>query len=203
MRISDWSSDVCSSDLNARNADVEPKSQNFIGEIPAGCEAMDDAFIRSLPHFLRQYLRRISLGVARMHNDRQPAFSRGSYVGAEAAFLLLAITVVIIIIKAGFRDADDLRMASAGLQLGGIHFRMRVSFMRMNANGRQYIGVALRSGQHRIPFIFARRNVEHDADRSEEHTSELQSLMRISYAVFCLKKKNTAPRTQHSTINSK
>src|SRR3546814_9187378 len=29
-------------------------------------------------------------------------------------------------------------------------------------------------------------------DRSEEHTSELQSLMRNSYAVFCLKKKNTA-----------
>src|SRR3546814_10824978 len=38
--------------------------------------------------------------------------------------------------------------------------------------------------------------LEHDvairaARRSEEHTSELQSLMRISYAVFCLKKKNT------------
>src|SRR3546814_4232500 len=30
----------------------------------------------------------------------------------------------------------------------------------------------------------------HEIDRSEEHTSELQSLMRISYAVFCLKKKN-------------
>src|SRR3546814_5544274 len=29
-----------------------------------------------------------------------------------------------------------------------------------------------------------------DTERSEEHTSELQSLMRISYAVFCLKKKN-------------
>src|SRR3546814_15120106 len=29
------------------------------------------------------------------------------------------------------------------------------------------------------------------SDRSEEHTSELQSLMRISYAVFCLEKKNT------------
>src|SRR3546814_10493546 len=28
-------------------------------------------------------------------------------------------------------------------------------------------------------------------ERSEEHTSELQSIMRISYAVFCLKKKNT------------
>src|SRR3546814_2152771 len=36
--------------------------------------------------------------------------------------------------------------------------------------------------------------------RSEEHTSELQSLMRISYAVFCLKKKTTTPHTpsQHT-----
>src|SRR3546814_5744409 len=32
--------------------------------------------------------------------------------------------------------------------------------------------------------------------RSEEHTSELQSLMRISYAVFCLKKKKTRARIQ-------
>src|SRR3546814_3983328 len=32
------------------------------------------------------------------------------------------------------------------------------------------------------------------AERSEEHTSELQSLMRISYAVFCLKKKKTTTR---------
>src|SRR3546814_10575377 len=31
-----------------------------------------------------------------------------------------------------------------------------------------------------------------DGHRSEEHTSELQSLMRISYAVFCLKKNNTS-----------
>src|SRR3546814_1799285 len=42
-----------------------------------------------------------------------------------------------------------------------------------------------------------RSEIEHNAteldteDRSEEHTSELQSLMRISYAVFCLKKKTT------------
>src|SRR3546814_7813174 len=34
-----------------------------------------------------------------------------------------------------------------------------------------------------------------DNDRSEEHTSELQSLMRISYAVFCLKKKKNTHRT--------
>src|SRR3546814_3952251 len=36
--------------------------------------------------------------------------------------------------------------------------------------------------------------------RSEEHTSELQSLMRISYAVFCLKKKKTR-NTTNNTIN--
>src|SRR3546814_8393898 len=35
--------------------------------------------------------------------------------------------------------------------------------------------------------------------KSEEHTSELQSLMRISYAVFCLKQKNTSIKKQSTT----
>src|SRR3546814_4143912 len=41
------------------------------------------------------------------------------------------------------------------------------------------------------------------AKRSEEHTSELQSLMRISYAVFCLKKKHTknSLQKQHTTTH--
>src|SRR3546814_8604423 len=38
--------------------------------------------------------------------------------------------------------------------------------------------------------------------RSEEHTSELQSLMRISYAVFCLKKKNKTRNTQHIQVKT-
>src|SRR3546814_6911437 len=41
-----------------------------------------------------------------------------------------------------------------------------------------------------------------DERRSEEHTSELQSLMRISYAVFCLKKKNTS-RIAYSTMTQR
>src|SRR3546814_3812174 len=36
-------------------------------------------------------------------------------------------------------------------------------------------------------------------ERSEEHTSELQSLMRISYAVFCLQTQNTTPRSKLKT----
>src|SRR3546814_1349438 len=42
---------------------------------------------------------------------------------------------------------------------------------------------------------------EHDVTRSEEHTSELQSLMRISYAVFCLKKKKLVKNTNKNSIH--
>src|SRR3546814_6060806 len=58
------------------------------------------------------------------------------------------------------------------------------------------------------PFLAdARLLHEHDAGlfvvpRSEEHTSELQSLMRISYAVFCLKKKNNKKQYTHYINNN-
>src|SRR3546814_612363 len=53
-----------------------------------------------------------------------------------------------------------------------------------------------RDGKNREVFANGIRNSV-GMDRSEEHTSELQSLMRISYAVFCLTKKNT--NTYHRT----
>src|SRR3546814_9795199 len=40
-------------------------------------------------------------------------------------------------------------------------------------------------------------------DRSEEHTSELQSLMRISYAVFCLKKKTKTTENTYKSLKNK
>src|SRR3546814_4267621 len=53
------------------------------------------------------------------------------------------------------------------------------------------IGIAVKGADHgaglRIDLVPAL--LSPDVERSEEHTSELQSLMRISYAVFCLKKK--------------
>src|SRR3546814_10021601 len=49
---------------------------------------------------------------------------------------------------------------------------------------------APRSDRHRRPRPAAVPPTARRCRRSEEHTSELQSLMRISYAVFCLKKKN-------------
>src|SRR3546814_5252027 len=59
-------------------------------------------------------------------------------------------------------------------------------------------------GEHCVDFRAAgpggkieKMNAELAEHRSEEHTSELQSLMRISYAVFCLKKKNRKPQRSY------
>src|SRR3546814_16807147 len=51
-------------------------------------------------------------------------------------------------------------------------------------------GVRARGGRDRHVARSGAGASDPDRARSEEHTSELQSLMRISYAVFCLKKKN-------------
>src|SRR3546814_10344385 len=70
---------------------------------------------------------------------------------------------------------------------GARHFQNRdVGYARAGIQGHRHPVVrAVRAGpQFDLSAIFIAR-----ARRSEEHTSELQSLMRISYAVFCLKKK--------------
>src|SRR3546814_9785563 len=56
-------------------------------------------------------------------------------------------------------------------------------------------GGDLGPAEHReIVHVIGQREARHD-DRSEEHTSELPSLIRISYAVFCLKKKQSLNNT--------
>src|SRR3546814_9455382 len=70
---------------------------------------------------------------------------------------------------------------------------------RLVASGRQD------GGQGGFVTDRAERRHRGLAHRSEEHTSELQSLMRISYAVFCLKKKKTTAiptHRQHKTAPS-
>src|SRR3546814_6359934 len=74
--------------------------------------------------------------------------------------------------------------------LGGHPFRdgrARTAADRSGA-GEFAIGKAKRDGDHEI--------------RSEEHTSGLQSLMRISYAVFCLKKKKQTINNKYKSISS-
>src|SRR3546814_14327579 len=56
--------------------------------------------------------------------------------------------------------------------------------------GRSRLVAQLESGEVDVAIGSFPNLVAGIRERSEEHTSELQSLMRISYAVFCLKKKN-------------
>src|SRR3546814_3984172 len=86
--------------------------------------------------------------------------------------------------------------------------RLRNEFDKGTINGER-VRRRLRDRQTRAAAALANSDVDLSAeqlqivaDRSEEHTSELQSLMRTSYAVFCLKKKNTQtiPNISH-TIN--
>src|SRR3546814_8641007 len=125
MRISDWSSDVCSSDLFAR---LSAKRKR--GRRPADfrCHIGDDR---------RQFVAGRALSPGRPRRHRPNACRK---TGPDD------------------RPSVDQRWADGGL------FPAR------------------RAG-----------------DRSEEHTSELQSLMRISYAVFCLKKQNNKALINNQT----
>src|SRR3546814_6083078 len=90
----------------------------------------------------------------------------------KAHLLTCAVAVVIVIIEAGLADRNDARMIGRIDQPRRVHIGMGVGLVRVDADDLLFNG--------QDPFRV----------RSEEHTSELQSLMRISYAVFCLKKKN-------------
>src|SRR3546814_4952494 len=123
MRISDWSSDVCSSDLDKRI------------EIALHRQAFGQCRVRPNGVNGLIQLQRVDAGPPR--------------IGCKLCACALW-------------KADDRRIGMKRLQPGD-NFGRRSDHPFFELGGRQA--------------------------RSEEHTSELQSLMRISYAVFCLKKK--------------
>src|SRR3546814_2938506 len=123
MRISDWSSDVCSSDLRAEIRGAERRRPRRLGQ------ADEEARSQGRPH----------------RRTRHPAHQE-----PEAARRVLE------------------------------HLVRRRLYRRGPAAGRTRLG---------HPRELDAEEREEAQERSEEHTSELQSLMRISYAVFCLKKK--------------
>src|SRR3546814_8940601 len=124
MRISDWSSDVCSSDLAGIHQDCPPIA----------------------PHVVE-----LRFEVAH-HAVEMFVSHRG---GDRALYLLFR-----------FRDAGRHRLLHLLDMLVGV---------------AKCLFGGLEELLHPVDILFP--------DRSEEHTSELQSLMRNSYAVFCLKKK--------------
>src|SRR3546814_8525545 len=112
----------------------------------------------------------------------------------------------------GLREAADcskfaqtfmLALAAAGLgscpqaSLSGYPSIIRSALRLEGEPGKLLLGMSFGYPDDDDPTALARppRCPTHDVVRSEEHTSELQSLMRISYAVFCLKKKKTLKLT--------
>src|SRR3546814_5346288 len=79
-------------------------------------------------------------------------------------------------------DAVEQRTGQPGLIVSG-------AFRRPRAGERRVAEMSAAAGVHGGDKLQARGIGHMGFGRSEEHTSELQSLMRISYAVFCLKKK--------------
>src|SRR3546814_3330298 len=137
MRISDWSSDVCSSDLHRIGTGVGRHGARHMRPAAREDETVDE--LRPA----RMAIKRIGVGGQPLaHLDR----------GKD---------------RLDHRERPFLRRA-----------RRAVLF------GEPAMAVAARAGES----LFRKFGDDED-DRSEEHTSELQSLMRNSYAVLCLKKK--------------
>src|SRR3546814_1295453 len=100
---------------------------------------------------------------------------------------------------ASFAHADD--AAAAGFHAGRAHLFQRVEAILKRA-GVDHLAVKLRRGIQIVVVVIEPGGLQRIGlpVKSEEHTSELQSLMRISYAVFCLKNKNKKHR--HYIINT-
>src|SRR3546814_8167832 len=97
-----------------------------------------------------------------------------------------------------FRSAVGVGKAKRIIAMATAHHRFNWIHPFPDGNGRvsrlmsHAMGQAAGIGAHGLWSVSRglARGLAPGAERSEEHTSELQSLMRISYAVFCLKKKN-------------
>src|SRR3546814_2984023 len=110
---------------------------------------------------------------SRPHSRRTPPPARGGQCRQSLPDRHLPLT-------ANPREADR-PILGRGVCLGRVHRKLRhARHAGSHATRRTIAKLECRVGQ-RCPA--------EEAMRSEEHTSELQSLMRISYAVFCLKKK--------------
>src|SRR3546814_6490512 len=174
MRISDWSSDVCSSDLPLAAIDREIDHPRACGGVVClSDDAVEDVAGRVVT---AQRIERIDFGVERPAHIIRQAGKIRRLMFVEKRNDLLETSVAQI----GQRQAPD-RAGLVGLTLvirnGSAELGLE-KHLQMEAS----LGLELR------PVFFEPSITKH---RSEEHTSELQSLMRISYAVFCLKKKQT------------
>src|SRR3546814_1243474 len=105
------------------------------------------------------------------------------------------------IVAGGNRQRIDSRARAQRVEQGGLHGKAALAVARQvpERNAERYRQQKEgRSKDAQLPQRLTRTVLTAEPiARSEEHTSELQSLMRISYAVFCLKKKRKNTKKQH------
>src|SRR3546814_4292647 len=160
MRISDWSSDVCSSDLLCGLA---PVFSSFRSSSSTAERIRIHGFLTSKAP--------PKTGAPATHRGRlregAESYAKLAQIAGARSYLLLPSTV-----------APERRRLSS--------IRRWLRILKVSGPTRRY-SMKPRERQNRSAASFASSTANR---RSEEHTSELQSLMRISYAVFCIKKKN-------------
>src|SRR3546814_6212106 len=171
MRISDWSSDVCSSDLGVGHVTVVAGRLVGAGKT-VGRDQEGGLGGR------RAEVRRAAAGEV-----EESTRVAGDHAAACSLFSVTASAASTSDQSAPGRCAPSLstcRNARPPRSPWNRPSRWRVMCLRNTprASCSSTYGRSARSSSPRV------------RSRSEEHTSELQSLMRISYAVFCLKKKN-------------
>src|SRR3546814_5001770 len=154
MRISDWSSDVCSSDLRNPAFGPRPDTEEVDGDHILAGERLRQA--RDVEH-----------GVDPAADRRD---TRGDRVG---------------VLEVDFGEGSQIHRR--GLDVGAMHFGTQID----ERAGTRLAGSRKTAHDDDALALVAQDIASHcTLTRSEEHTSELQSLMRISYAVFCLTQKN-------------
>src|SRR3546814_849781 len=160
MRISAWSSDVCSSDLIA----------DMLVQVCV------------LLHVGARRILRSPECVERGHRDELPGDPKGGACGPHVLWIREIVRIDERRRQRVTRRDLDTAAASRAGYVRGRHEAVALDDLAAMILIQQIEEVVLDVG------IFELR-AGLEEGRSEEHTSELQSLMRISYAVFCLKKK--------------
>src|SRR3546814_1745221 len=170
MRISDWSSDVCSSDLGARRFD------------PGALTILDELQFHIGDH-------------AEYGDDHSPHVARRRHLwfkDAQRSSLFIKLMHQVQDIARGAAEPVEPQHDQfvAGVHKLHDRFQFRAPAPRGPRSGLgtdNFATCILEAANLDIQILVRGADA---GIRSEEHTSELQSLMRISYAVFCLKKKN-------------
>src|SRR3546814_4433971 len=176
MRISDWSSDVCSSDLRlfvvAGLGDAALRQPQAARQ-GRGAGVLTDAGLEHDEPSLRGF-RIGDPGASENHYRGVDALGPERAPGTEQLELQVLRPLEIVAWQIGILVRQSIRR------------RLEDRLEPLREVGRQaHYGTPGGSGHWT-----SSPSVGTVTRRSEEHTSELQSLMRISYAVFCLKKKN-------------